>query len=43
MAQTTSPNPNATNEKAASGFKMPNVDFNALMDSYKKNLEILLL
>jgi phasin family protein len=33
------------NEKTAEGefkgFKMPNIDTNALMDSYKKNLEIL--
>lgn len=35
-------NPN-TGEKTEgfSNFKMPNVDMNALMDSYKKNLEIL--
>ncbi|MBR1733950.1 MAG: phasin family protein [Alphaproteobacteria bacterium] len=35
----------STNEKSAEGdfkgFKMPNIDMNALMDSYKKNLEIL--
>ncbi len=35
-------NPNA-NEKTDmfSNFKMPNIDMNAIMDSYKKNLEIL--
>ena len=28
-------------ENEFKGFKMPNIDTNALMDSYKKNLEIL--
>ena len=39
------PNNSGTNEKAGTGafpnFKMPNVDMNAIMDSYKKNLEVL--
>ena len=37
-------NPNANNTEkndAFSAFKMPNINVNALMDSYKKNLEIL--
>lgn len=37
------PNSN-TSEKsneASSGFKVPNIDMNAVMDSYKKNLEVL--
>ncbi len=40
MAQS-NPNMNAGSEKSAGGFKMPNVDLNAIVDSYKKNLEIL--
>lgn len=32
---------NAEKNDAFSGFKMPNINVNALMDSYKKNLEIL--
>lgn len=38
------PNNNGTkteNAEAFPNFKMPNVDMNALMDSYKKNLEVL--
>ena len=39
------PNNSGANEKAGTAtfpnFKMPNVDMNAIMDSYKKNLEVL--
>lgn len=35
-------NPNASEKTDMfSNFKMPNIDMNAIMDSYKKNLEIL--
>ncbi|MDR1561228.1 MAG: TIGR01841 family phasin [Holosporaceae bacterium] len=39
----TSTNQNANNEKTNdfSNFKMPNIDTEAFMDSYKKNLEML--
>lgn len=37
---TASTNGKTTNSEF-SGFKMPNIDANALIDSYKKNLEIL--
>lgn len=32
---------NSDKNDAFSGFKMPNINVNALMDSYKKNMEIL--
>lgn len=37
------PNNSGTTEKTGAfpDFKMPNVDMNAIMDSYKKNLEVL--
>ena len=39
------PNNSGTTEKTGTAtfpnFKMPNVDMNAIMDSYKKNLEVL--
>lgn len=41
MAQATNMNTNSEKSAENMGFKMPNVDFNAIMDSYKKNLEIL--
>lgn len=34
-------NPTSDKTEAFTGFKMPNINVNALMDSYKKNLEIL--
>lgn len=40
MATATSPNTDAKAD-AFAGFKIPKVDTNALLDSYKKNLEIL--
>lgn len=43
MANGMNPNANGTDNKseAFTGFKIPNINVNALMDSYKKNLEIL--
>lgn len=45
MATGTNPNnmnnANADSKTEFQGFKMPSVDMNAIMDSYKKNLEIL--
>lgn len=42
MANGMNPNANNTDKNEAfSGFKVPNINVNALMDSYKKNLEIL--
>lgn len=42
MANGMNTNPGGTEKNDAfSGFKMPNINVNALMDSYKKNLEIL--
>lgn len=42
MANGASPNVNGSEKTDAfTGFRMPNINVNALMDSYKKNLEIL--
>ncbi len=40
MATSTSTNEKA-NESGFKGFKMPNIDANAMLDSYKKNLEMM--
>ncbi len=40
MASSTNTNEKA-NDAGFKGFKMPNIDANAMIDSYKKNLEVL--